>query len=1111
MIPKLRTKGAKMQPVPVVPLFEPQKLQGFQSYPEPASLPPNILSLLQDARISTGILTARSGDAYVSGSFGTLSPRGCYACTQNGTPTMFQALGDGTHCSIWRSTNEGSSWTNISPTSGAYGDTRLTDSATRPVFFTLVQDNAYGQDVNTDVVIIGNGYDAPRIYGYSPGSTIYVMSVQYPGIEQVSNNTQLSSQPCFLEAFPVFTPGVQTYTTTGFVFTVSGVTIAPTAGAVYHTTTADSYIILSASISGGSGTVTCSGFIDPAASGTLHKDSGTGDSSITYSAVTSAPMFSYAPGSGAQATVTLNSSGGIASVAVNAGGSGYTAHTVAYLQGAGGDGGGILQVVLSGGAVSAINVIAAGQYTSVPSVYFLEGCLQLTIPANCKQNSSATVQFGTINSFDGTIAGTVLTVTSAPGGSTIGVGQYVYGTNVAAGTTIVSLGTGTGGTGTYNLNQSSTVASPEGMTSGNGLNMSVGQQFIMIVDQITPYDYNLLYSNLQISIADVGGTSAVCFNPASSVGTEIVLAYPSVAVSNASGAAQAGSGNAMLIAFSMPPTPGTIDLKNIAYVNFEYLAASAIATDLAIYVMANSGDVQGGARYGVCEYQDDSRTIGPGQIITNLPSATPAFASGGINAPGITILEDQRFWYDYLPTSPVPSAADIAAGIDWILLFRQDVGQTYYYYCAKVKCSTYDPPWTAIPGPIVFNRLDAGGNGDAGSAVNFTQPLPYATALTVPIGTGMLNINGRTLICGGSVLWISDYAQPFTFTLAQRFLAPGSPDPLSGTSQTRNGETLQNIIAIGAIPATSAQASGAIQGTGTVYYWTDANMYQIPGFDPTSLNESSLIGTHGSLSPYSIARLRTAVYWLDNQNEICMFSAGITILYGVSIPDMQIHPLSLFRVDDQLAGIPADRIIWACGAVRNNRYYLSYTPSGATLNTRCLVWSDQQGLWESIDTFTAVETSALSDGTMLLPYYSTQGYIRFFYFGNTSAGASYQAEHEIPANMNVVNFNASFRELASQFTRLMEVDTMIVSAADVSGSGFSLTTSRVPNGNAGAAVTGAVSWTANQTGSIVDVAPVGLAANRILLSVYGSIPGTTPIYAVAAKVKPLDDSYVRSG
>jgi hypothetical protein len=58
----------------------------------------------------------------------------------------------------------------------------------------------------------------------------------------------------------------------------------------------------------------------------------------------------------------------------------------------------------------------------------------------------------------GSIATTTLTVTAVTSGS-LAIGTYITGTNVTAGTYIAQLGTGTGGAGTYVLNNSMTAAS----------------------------------------------------------------------------------------------------------------------------------------------------------------------------------------------------------------------------------------------------------------------------------------------------------------------------------------------------------------------------------------------------------------------------------------------------------------------------------------------------------------------------------------------------------------------------------------------------------------------------------------------------------------------------
>jgi hypothetical protein len=68
---------------------------------------------------------------------------------------------------------------------------------------------------------------------------------------------------------------------------------------------------------------------------------------------------------------------------------------------------------------------------------------------------------GTVSSdavVTGAISGTTLTVSAVTSG-TLAVGQLITGAGVAASTYITALGTGTGGTGTYTVNNSQTVAS----------------------------------------------------------------------------------------------------------------------------------------------------------------------------------------------------------------------------------------------------------------------------------------------------------------------------------------------------------------------------------------------------------------------------------------------------------------------------------------------------------------------------------------------------------------------------------------------------------------------------------------------------------------------------
>ena len=71
------------------------------------------------------------------------------------------------------------------------------------------------------------------------------------------------------------------------------------------------------------------------------------------------------------------------------------------------------------------------------------------------------------STFTGSMSGTTLTVTALLTGSPIVVGMYVDGSSVTDGTYITAFGTGTGGTGTYTINQSVTAASTTMIANGN--------------------------------------------------------------------------------------------------------------------------------------------------------------------------------------------------------------------------------------------------------------------------------------------------------------------------------------------------------------------------------------------------------------------------------------------------------------------------------------------------------------------------------------------------------------------------------------------------------------------------------------------------------------------
>ena len=84
--------------------------------------------------------------------------------------------------------------------------------------------------------------------------------------------------------------------------------------------------------------------------------------------------------------------------------------------------------------------------------------------------------------FTGSISGNTLTVTAGAPGTAIALGETIIGSGILPNTTITSFGTGTGGTGTYTLSNSQTVASEPMSLNGGNDKFFAGTQFNDVVN-----------------------------------------------------------------------------------------------------------------------------------------------------------------------------------------------------------------------------------------------------------------------------------------------------------------------------------------------------------------------------------------------------------------------------------------------------------------------------------------------------------------------------------------------------------------------------------------------------------------------------------------------------
>jgi len=194
-------------------LFNPKDapVRGMFSALVPSALEVGMYPLIQNLRYSDGALTARQPtvDRSVTGlPSGSSRARGLWCGNLNGTQYIVAACYDGSKVGLYVSTN-GTSFSAITASSGAYGDTRMTDTSV-PVSFCVVNDPVDGKDY----LVVQNGTDSPRVYSPTAANSQYVRihsAITAPS--SLSSYSPTISAPCYAN----LTTGV-TATPTGATF-----------------------------------------------------------------------------------------------------------------------------------------------------------------------------------------------------------------------------------------------------------------------------------------------------------------------------------------------------------------------------------------------------------------------------------------------------------------------------------------------------------------------------------------------------------------------------------------------------------------------------------------------------------------------------------------------------------------------------------------------------------------------------------------------------------------------------------------------------------------------------------------------------------------------------
>lgn len=519
---------------------------------------------------------------------------------------------------------------------------------------------------------------------------------------------------------------------------------------------------------------------------------------------------------------------------------------------------------------------------------------------------------------------------------------------------------------------------------------------------------------------------------------------------------------------------GLTDLTSITTISFSYdgdLTLLSGVTSGNLFMFGAGGSTPGTSSYAMAVGSSDARTVGPARFITKGINVSIDRFGGtlqsSLGSSALFLKDSAEFDFNYIlistSTSGLIDSSDISHGIDTAYYYVKHPGQADYYLVDHGRVAAWSgSAWVGIPISREINEA---------IVVQDLTRRADPDGVVIPIGTAMVTANGRLFVGAGARLWFSNADQPWQFVKAVRFLPDGSADGYSGGSMSFDGQTLQALIPVGSFAGAAEDLSTPIAGATTIHVLTDRGMYQLSGFDASSLSKPIPIAPYGTLSPMSVGRSRLGFYWLGDDGQVCWYSST-----GLSRP-------SLDLVDDMTIPIPHDRKAWVWGACAKDRYYLAFSSGGET-NDRILVWDERGDRWESVDT---VNDSAEA----LIPFYSDSE-VRLFRF---STDAVY--EHEKFGCTANVDLNMTFGEQVAPMMRVV-MNSMTIWADGSSTPYQLLCRRRDPSTNTH--VDGYCRFPDSQRSVRVEEPGKGMVADSIQPSITGSVPGGTRIHGVWANV-----------
>ena len=455
-----------------------------------------------------------------------------------------------------------------------------------------------------------------------------------------------------------------------------------------------------------------------------------------------------------------------------------------------------------------------------------------------------------------------------------------------------------------------------------------------------------------------------------------------------------------------------------------------------IFMFALAGWCPGNTDFGI-SYEGHTWLESPGVEFINYETPKPrdcggpTLLYGNVPLPRSPVLR-------FVPKIPYQdcTTTDLAKGISKLNVYIRQRwnGDTELYRYKQQTVASYDG--------VTDNRWEYSSTGTATPTsapytlfvtLDYTDPnykiiMPDYQHLPIPVGKGIKWANSRLFVgsTSGNLQGIafSRRNHPFRFRFRAAF-ADGTFDPDAPGVATN----------IKGVPTAFVAMSASLQGSSLIYAWTPEGVWAFSGLNADQLQQTGQVSTLGTISPYSVApHSNGTIFYLGSDMQVVEMSGGSGRSITRSI------------IDDKFAAIPASRRAYAKGAVHSDLYYLAYTPSGQTTNTKCAVWDmdPRSRIW-------VTDTPPVSIEGIMSWFDSTLQKFRLITIGGTDLKAYEYDDLNTEQDLTTTNISVTITpwELHQPNGNLLFVGDQSIMCDDATGGTWTFTRTMKPHGNIG--------------------------------------------------------------